>query len=385
MVSRLAQQLRQRREALARDVAERVVRDPETDLTRDLDRLQAIDALLAALPTSRSRTVLAAAASALLCALLVWLAWSVRVDRLGFPTWVAIEATAERVELELNAGWRQISEPFELGLSDVRINGAGFAFNDRSVLFGELPEGSRVEIAPAKSQTKLHLASLALTKGGGLALERFGAHEVRAFIAGVATGAITITGDATIDWRGPSGEGGKEPVAFDPRGETLVFRSDRGRAEAVRLDFALPHGDDLVLRHLTVADVRFGREVQLLPGEPAVLSTIQSGVLRLPELDRSIVLEPGVGLQLKGLAGYVGEVRLSPGSEVIGITFQGQVDSVALLSLGSGGRPDGLRRDVTPSILAYLYQSQSLALVLAAVSAVWAALFYLRGLLSGGR
>jgi hypothetical protein len=175
-------------------------------------------------------------------------------------------------------------------------------------------------------------------------------------------------------------------VGFDPRGETLVFRSDEGRAEAIRLDVAVPSRDDMVLRHLTVADVRFGREVQLLPGEPVVLSTIQSGTLRLPELDRSVPLEAGVGLQLDGLDGYVGEIRLSAGREVIGITFQGQVDRATLLSPGSGGRfDDGLRRDLTPSLLTYLYQNQSLALVLAAVSAVWAALFYLRRLLSGGR
>jgi hypothetical protein len=105
MVTRLAQQVRRRREARARDAAERVVQEPSADPTADIDRLEAIDALLAPLPRPRYRPVLVAAASALLCAILVWLAWS---GDFGF---VDRELSSEAASLDQKAAGTSHSLP----------------------------------------------------------------------------------------------------------------------------------------------------------------------------------------------------------------------------------------------------------------------------------
>ena len=383
----LAGRLRRQRAAVVEEAATRLAEAPTASLEAEAARVAAIDTLLAALPVRRYPPFLVAGAVALVCAFIVWLAWTVRVDAIGLKTWVAIELTAERVELDLTDRWALL-EPATLAGDGLQIAQAALAFNNRDILFGALPGGSQVGIAAEIPERPLALAlvGLDLASGGKLQIERLDGARARLVLGGGATGEVQIGGDARLDWRSDGGTRVAETTTFAPLAETLAFASAAEDGIPLRLDLTLPRRGRLAFEHLTVSAVRFGREVALRPGERTVLSTIRGGTIRLPELDQSIQLDPGVGLQLAGFDGYVRETVMRPRGNVISVAFQGEADRVQLLSPGSGGRLEqGFARDLTPSLLQYGYHSQSLALVLAAVSFVWGALFYLRGLFGGGR
>lgn len=402
MQNDLARQLRRQRQAIARQTASRLAEDPSSPVDAGVDRIEAIDKLLAAMPSSLLRRLLIPGGTALACSLLVWLAWTVRVDSFGIKTWVAIEATADRVALELDAPW-ELLDPLPLAGRSLRIDQATLAFNDPALLFGALPGRSRVDISPAASprQLSLGLARLSLEAAtepqtesadngrvsgpAKLTIERPDPRQVRLLLSGDVAGEVDIGGKAAIAWREPSGTRREERLDLELP-EILAFTSEGDSAVPVLVEASLPWGNDLVFHHLTVANVRFGQEVQLLPGEWTELSTIHSGTLRLPELEQSVPLDPGVGLQLEGFDGYVREVAISPKSAVITIAYQGEADRITLLSPGSHGLLEqGLERDLTPSLLTYAYQNQRLELVFAAVAFLWGAFFYLRGLLLGSK
>ena len=379
--------LRRRRTAIAREAASRLADDPSRSLEADAARVAAIDKLLAALPVRRFPPFLIAGMMAVVCALIVWLAWTVRVDAIGHKTWVAVELTAERVELDLNDRWALL-EPITLAGDGLQVARASLAFNNRDILFGALPSESQISIAADMPERPLALALVALdlAPGGKLQIERLGADRARLLLAGDATGEVQIGGDARVDWRSDGAARVSETMSFAPLVETLAFAPAAESGTPLQLDFGLSRRGRLAFEHLTVSAIRFGQVVALRPGEGTLLSTIRDGSIRLPELDQTIQLDPGVGLQLAGLDGYVREIAMTARGELISIALQGKVDRVRLLSPGSGGRLEqGFARNLTPSLLSYLYHNQSLALVLAAVSFVWGALYFLRGLLGGGR
>jgi hypothetical protein len=387
MPADLADRLRRQRAAIAEAAVGRLTDTPTASLEADAARIAAIDKLLAALPARSHSPLLIAVGSALVCALIVWLAWTLRVDAIGLRTWVVVEVTAERIDLELKDRW-VLLEPATLAGDRLHIAQAALAFHDRNILFGELPAGSAVRIAAGltRQPLTLTLVELDMAAQGRLQIERMDGARVRLQLAGAANGAVQIGGDARVDWSDDSGTRVVEATRFAPFDETLSFRSTPAARMPLVLDLAPPRRGQFALQHLTVSAVRFGREVPLRPGERTVLSTIRSGTLRLPELDQITPLDPGVGLQLEGLDGYVREVVVTARDGLVKIALHGEVDRVNLLSPGSGGQLDqGLTRALTPSLLTYGYHSQSLALVLAAVSFVWGALFYLRGLLGGSR
>lgn len=398
----LTKQLRRQRQAIAREAASRLAEDPSSPVDAGVDRIEAIDKLLAAMPPPLLRRLLIAGGTALACSLLVWLAWTVRVDSFGIKTWVVIEATADRVALELDAPW-ELLDPLTLAGEGLRIDQAALTFNDPALLFGALPGRSRVDISPAASPRQLFLGLTGLRLEAAiepqtecaddgrvsgpakLTIERPDPRQVRLLLSGDVAGEVDIGGKAAITWREPSGTRREERLDLELP-EILAFAAEGDSAVPMLFEASLPRGNDLVFHHLTVCNVHFGQEVQMLPGEWTELSTIHNGTLRLPELEQSIPLDPGNGLQLEGFDGYVREVAISPENDVITIAYQGEADRITLLSPGSRGLLDqGLERDLTPSLLTYAYQNRRLELVFAAIAFLWGAFFYLRGLLSGSK
>lgn len=384
MLSSLGDRLRRQREMIAGDAAARLVDEPSSDIAAQVEEIDAIDKILDGLPVPASQRFLAPLGIAVICALIVWLAWTVRVDRFGIKTWVAIEATAEQAGLELAAGW-ELSEPLPLAGDGLTIDQASLAFVDKGLLFGELPSGSRVDVTPTppRQRIPLDLDRLRLEEGSALQLAPLGSGRVRVLLHGPGKGEVLIGGDADVEWRrAPAGRPDTAQASFE-FAETLLFENGAQKADVVRLEFSVPETERLTLRHFTVSSVKFGREVQLLPGERTTVSTIRSGTLRLTELDQTFPLDPAVGIQLGRLDGHVRELSVNPDSNTVTIDYQGYVDNVALLSPGSGGKLEtGLKRILTPSLLTYAYQNKSLALVVAAISFVWGALFYLRRLVT---
>ena len=92
---------------------------------------------------------------------------------------------------------------------------------------------------------------------------------------------------------------------------------------------------------------------------------------------RATTYRSATSVILRGLDGYVRQLRVEnrDGDEdTIAVDLEGTVERVAI-------GPPGRERDVTPSVLSYLYHNQRLAFLFAAASFVWGALWSLRRLI----
>ncbi len=97
------------------------------------------------------------------------------------------------------------------------------------------------------------------------------------------------------------------------------------------------------------------------------ISTIQSGTLTLNDVNRSIDLHKQDRLILQNLEGWLVEFSIENGS--IDLFFKGTVRDI-------NAGPEGSQKDLSPSLLEYLFKNQPLTLF-------WGAVVFLWGLLNG--
>jgi hypothetical protein len=119
---------------------------------------------------------------------------------------------------------------------------------------------------------------------------------------------------------------------------------------------------------MEAAAVTFGR---LASVEEGFVSGLRSGLLRLPDSAESHDLLDGQAVHLESFGGRVS--RLQIGGDGVELALQGSVSRVAIIGQVSA-------RDLTPSLLSYLYTNQRLAFLFGAISFLWATLWSARRL-----
>ncbi len=365
MIRNLRVELQRKRSQLTREVSDRIIRDPQTDVRDDIYRIIALDVILKTLPSPFWKRLWAPLAIGLASLSMVGVAWMVRVDVLGIRTNVLLTAGANTVELTTNREW-QWSGQIRLPEGKVRIERAYISYSDPSQAFSAIDDAHRLDVEGGGYFSLQRLDLKARTR---LVLETADGDDLAVYAWGTgASGDILVNGDVLVGWVGKSGPSQSMELALQIP-EVITFSAANREAIPARVLFG--RVPPFSLRDLHVSSIKFGREISQIPGEMAFISTVESGHIRLPSVQGSHDLFTGDKVRLSGLQGRIR--RITVGSPIT-IDFEGTVER---LSIG----PSGGERDLTPSVLSYVYYNQPLAFLFSAASFLWGMLWSLRRLI----
>jgi hypothetical protein len=172
-----------------------------------------------------------------------------------------------------------------------------------------------------------------------------------------ATGSVVVTTDST---KLVAAERAEEPF-------TIVVGIDGQRAPPMVM-----RGQEtgaLVLGPLTTSLLRFGDLGSVTGLGTEFISTIQSGSIRLLDVDVNKTLDPGAALAIGAFHGSV--FRLKGSRDGFEIWFTGRADTVDL-------GPPGFSESLTPSVLIFLVHQESLKLLWAGAGLCIAGLLQVR-------
>ena len=352
----LRERLEARRHALAESVAERVLETSLAEVGADLAALRELEAVIAALPQARPRPPVAPILIGLASVLLVSAAWIIPISALGIRTPIVLEASSSSLELTLARDWRWTGS-IDLEPGRLRLEDAAARFSDPALM----PDGATADDDLLIKADRLRMEGLESAAGMRIAFETTPDAGIGVFFrGGHGGGAASIAGNGTV-----TGAGLARAFAFDvPRQQSFGAPGPSALRASVEFQPARP----IELSGMEAAAVTFGR---LASVEEGFVSGLRSGLLRLPDSAESHDLLDGQAVQLESFGGRVS--RLQIGGDGVELALQGTVSRVAIIGQVSA-------RDLTPSLLSYLYTNQRLAFLFGAISFLWATLWSARRL-----
>jgi len=158
----------------------------------------------------------------------------------------------------------------------------------------------------------------------------------------------------------------KTTTTFDPPG--VVDFQDPGHPAIPAVLQATPAGV-LTLKHVSVQAITLFTEVTDRNQEQHFESTINNAEITVLDSDESRKLKAGDPLYVEVVRGSISELKI--GNDGISFAFDGRVSRIAV-------GPQDYQRDLSPTLLEYVYHQKRLALF-------WSAVTFLWGLLWGGR
>jgi hypothetical protein len=295
---------------------------------------------------------------AVVCLVISGILWSKPVAR----TAVTMDANSETVSGRLWADWtvpeRVTGQQLLVErLTSIEAPGLGF----QTATDGD--SWIRVTGSPVTLQ------SLTIRTGSVIDL-RTSENTIRLFISGGK-----LDGFATVIGSGRAMGGDRIGVATIDRPfrigepETISW-SLNATQTTIPTVIAIKRSGDWQLGRLPLGDIRFVNEIQSSPGEPGIISSIKSGVLRFDESawsPRTLLEHERVSLS--GARGA--RVDISVRDNSIHTNVTGLVESVLM---GENGRS----RQVAPSYLNYLYNSKSAYFFWGCVVFCWGLLWGIR-------
>lgn len=366
MTRNLRSKLERHRNSLVRSVSDRVICDAEMDVSAEVHRIAVLDKMLSYLPVPIWQRLWSPLFVALACITAVGASWVGTIDQLGIRTGVVLALNAETASFLMDSDWA-LPGRIRLEGQELRIERASLKLSDPALAFGSLGDNARLHV---ESNSELTLQRLALKSGTEFTLQMADGDKVTLYAVGAgASGEILINGTSTLEWS--EGNAPHQSRTFSLEiPETITFSISGQLTVPARIEFQ-PTASP-VLHNLYVSRLRFGREVAMIYGQPGFVSTIQSGQVRLLDVDQIYDLFPGDGLILHDLKGRVRQAQIGG---PISIDLEGTVKQ---LSVG----PRGQERDVTPSVLSYVYHNQQLAFLFSAASFIWGLLWSFRRLIN---
>jgi hypothetical protein len=333
--------------------------------TVELDRIKALQAILAALPQRPTFPLVWAAAIGTICLIGASLAWSIHIPRTRVQLDLTTAAVVARVDNDFSwhGSWRLSPDRAQLqNLTDL-----------------VLPPEYR------DLQSLAHEGSLELNvQGGNVRLRRlFVGRGAELQIAHNETGstAIVIRGApfrADIDVSGSvTGSAGTAPGKslplhkLDPVGD-FAFQYDRHDAVPALLNVSPL--DVLTLSEMAVAGLSFFQEQADGTQASTFFSQIIYGKLTITATGEHIPLPAGATLHLDDARGLVAALRVAPKS--IQLKFAGTASGV---TLGAGD----FSRNLKPTILEWLFHEQRLGFFWAVVTFLWGIAWSVRTLWAG--
>jgi hypothetical protein len=339
------------------DVAARLTADPGADVEAALRRVDACSKLLTLVKPRVSAESVWAVIVAVLSLGIAGVLWSYPVRE----TRILLTLQSDTVALRLAKPWLTSGE---LPLDAARLQLEGLSGLEAPALFTgleQVPGDAWLRVQGGKAS----LRQLALGQAGVLELEGNPDGRWDLFTRGSATeGRLLVRGTPHLS----VGAGGK--VALDatpdlPVPETVVFRAKGDGVIPSR--FGLRPEGRWILRDLHVERLGFAREVAGGPGEALFRSGIRTGTLTLHDVNgEKRELREGDRLSVRSAGGRVVELRRND-DNLIHVTFEGPVSEIL-------AGPEGLTRNLAPSLLAYYYHQAPLKFF-------WSAVVLLSGVL----
>jgi hypothetical protein len=337
--------------------SQRLLKDPDADISQHLRRIENYSLLLAARERQPVRHRYWVILVSVVCMACAGVLWGVRVQK----TKVVLNVQSAAVTIKLADNWTW-SGYHTIGRDLVRVEGLTEV---------EGPAlGASVESAYGDAWVQIIHgdASLARFEVGDNGVVQFVSADAGAL--SIYLRGASLEGELAI-------KGAPELTAGDKLGgiqrqarldlaipETVVFSSRRVGAVPVRLQGRL--SEPWRLNEIPVQDLGFQQQAPGEPGEVSFVPTITGGTITLPEISRTMTLRENDYVSLRGVHGRVVEMKLEPH---IALVFHGTVTEVRL-------GPPGYAKTLMPTYLEYLYFNQPLAFF-------WSAALFLWGLLWG--
>jgi len=356
--------LQQRRRDIAAEASQRLDAHSPDGIAEQIRKLKEIDEVLALLPLPRWQAVALPAATGLACLLIAWIALTVRISALGLRTEVAFSMDTDTVNMTAAGRWTW-KDRMRVRHGRLGIENAALSFSDAPRAFGTLPAQSSLQVEAGA----LELRQLEVQPGTALTLARaLGEDDLQLLLAkGGATGAFLVNSRTSLAWEVSGGSRAAAELSLEVP-EEVAFSTGGSNALPARLSFAPDR--PLVFRFISVSGMSFGRPLPLHPGEAAFVSGIRSARLRISDVAAPLELSAGEVLALHEFNGLANEILIGDAG-TISLVVQGTADTVAI-------GPPGREREVTPTVLEFLYHNQRLAFLFAAASVVWGALWSLK-------
>ncbi|MEO1058949.1 MAG: hypothetical protein AAFY28_18735, partial [Actinomycetota bacterium] len=293
-------------------------------------------------------------------------AWTLRIDSLGLSTaFVAsIESTSMTATIAPEALWSSRTA-FALAASPVVLDDAEVEFSDPRLAGSQPGEATRVVLVADRAT----LVGFSLDPETTFDIARTAPAVVDvAVMDGAAAGNVQFSGSGTVR---TTVMGADQATPFEvvvP--EILSFDAAvDGPARSARLQFTLQ--DSVGLERIPVTAMGFSRPTPAeTTSQPAFESSVMSASIELPQVGEAITAYLGERLGFEGVDATIRELELGLDGTVRA-TVVGRADRLII----SGETYD---RNLSPSILRFLIESQPLTFFLAATTSLFGLIWGLR-------
>ena len=338
------------------------------DITEHIKQLEMYEKLLAALPRSGFYEKYPAILIAGICLLAASMAWTIRVPNTKIH--LRVKTTAVAMRLATPLAWEGMW-PVDGAL--VRLE--EFTKLELPPELGApqpLPDRAWLDIAGGDVQ----LTRLDMSQGAFVSVTRNASGDVDILTWDQPfQGELQVAGSPSIS---AGTRNSKIPIAqatFDPPAPpaTVTFDDDGRPSIPAHLRARAGRLEKLQLRRVPIHDLRLFTETTNANQQPSFISGITEGKMTLADTGDALELKAGDPLYLEGANGIILELDIGP--EGLQLWFDGEVRGVSL------GTP-GFKRNLKPTLLAYLYHREKQGFFWGAVTFLWGLIWSGRKLLS---
>jgi len=281
---------------------------------------------------------------------------------------LTVDGTTVELGMADSPKWNDFSHVADRKIS---FENAQLTFSDPNHGFVTLSDNTFVDV---EATSGAFLQDMRLKPGTKVALDRVIGEPLKLYITGGGASVnILVNGTVRVDW---AKIGASMPLTRSfsvdiPERMTFTAPQQQGVPATILFE---PDGP-VMLRDFKVSSLRFGHESAHASEDPMFVSTVREGILRIPDVIENYDLSVGYSVILSGLEGHIQKLLIGEDAEdAIVVNFEGTVQRVAV-------GPQSRERDVTPTLLAYLYHNQRLAFLFTAASFLWGTLWSIRRLI----
>lgn len=340
-------------------VAKRLADDPDADVHADLRQLDTFQTFLEISAAGQTHNRLWGAGVALFSLMIAGLFYAIPLQN----TAVVLRLKTDTVAFQLSEDWSPRPEELDiLPLSSVRMS----ALNQIEVPAQGISEtNNHGDVRVTLSGERLKLRQLHIGKGGRLQIES----HIRSLHLYVydepMSGELEMLGQVKLVTEIKRNKNESKSWVF-PIPEKLFFeKNNRGIIPSI-LEFQ-PLGT-LRIYNIQVNTLKFTREAASHPGSSMIVSDIVEGKITLPYISKTVPLYKHDWLTMDSIRGRIIKLEANNG---INLLFEGYA---SVIKIGQ----EKTARDLSPSILEYLYHNKPLAFFWSTVAFIGSLLWSLK-------
>lgn len=212
---------------------------------------------------------------------------------------------------------------------------------------------------------KITLPEFNLDKKGEIAIETL-TDTIHFYMKGYISGSFQVSGNAKMR-AGNQGSVVEIEINKHLIGPELLDFETKNKG-AVPTEFKFNTIQPIVLINTEIDSLAFVRELSKNTSHSHSISTIVSGTISLPEINKIIELHPGDELVFRALSGRLTHLEIG---KQINIQFAGSAESIRI-------GPKDLERTLEPNWLIYLYNQEKLVFIYSSFLFIWGILWSIR-------